>query len=771
MFRYEWKKLIHNRFFIAIFVLLFLVNTALVYMESKPDGYDRDDLAEDLYDEWELYLADPDAFKVEYDRLTAHFEVMNAEGKKDKETEKYWNYRRIYGFLERQQEYVNTFPEDMRYIVIAAQLKQEDLLATGVLPTDYDYEYQQDVIDIYTVNERIPLIPEYLRGWDDYFSYTSGNVLLVMLLLVLAPSLCIDEHTSGMFPVLHATKKGRLHTILCKLGVLFCVVVVGVLLYTGVALAFYGANHGFSSMDNFVQAFDLFKLSPAIITISEYLILSVAEKILVLFAMGMLFMMLAALIKKYALTFVAGLGIVGVNLVLHFVESWDMASLAGTIQLVGCFTVMDTNTAFTRYRALNLFNNTASYLPAAMILYGAIVVICAVVTVWLFCRTPGAGRKHKVAEKEKKRIRLPAVAIPLPGRGLVGAELHKNLISNKYILVIVAAILFKVFLSGGAWVYNESFDDSVYKEYMTRLEGEMTEEKATYILEERERFSSALSKFQEAQSQYQAGLIDDAAYFAASDEYSYSQQREELFVRIENQQTHIGKLAAEGKDAHFVYDTGWQVVFAQEFDWLLYGLILLLFAGVFAEEFRGGTPFILRSTKKGRGRVFVAKYATSLILATVLFGVFTVIDLRNAFDTFTLPALNSPLASMSNFAALPEMSILQYLILTHAIKYLAVIALATMIIGASMLTKKTLNTLTVVAIGTILPYLLRRLGLAVAGYVDYTYLLDANRFLHTSVAHPVYLVLFTAVVVAAVVGITVVSKFVWVDAGIRRKGK
>ncbi len=770
MFRYEWKKLTRNRFFIAIFVFLFLVNVALVYMESPYEpGAELGDLAPELEKYWDMYIEDPVAFEARYEELLPHYEATTESGGDWTEEDwECWFYQRVFNFLGRLQEYVNTYPEDLHFAVIAAELKQEDLLATGVLPTDYEYEYQQEIIDIYSVNGLIPLKAEYLRGWDDYFSYISGNVLLVMLLLVLAPSLCIDEHASGMYPILHATKRGRLATILCKLGVLLSTVVASVLLYTGVALAFYGVNHGFSSMDNYIQAFEMFKLSPTILTVAEYLLLSIAEKILVLFAMGALFLLLATVIKKYALTFVAGLGIVGVNLVLHFVESWDMASLAGTIQLVGCFTVMDTNTAFTRYRALNLFNNTASYLPSALILYAAIAVVCAVAAIWFFCRTPGAGHR-KTSDKERRRLRLPAVAIPLPGRTLVGTEMHKNLISNKYILVIVAVLLLKGFLSGTNWVYEESFEDSVYREYMVNLEGELNDDKIAIMQAELDRFAAAEENFHNAVGNH--GSMTDEEYAAIYDEYSYAQQRKELFARIEAQRAHIEALAAEGKDAHFVYDTGWQAVFAQEFDWLLYGLILLLFAGVFAEEFRGGTPFILRATKRGRGRVFAAKYVTSLILATVLFATFCAIDLRNAHAAFDLRAMHSPLASMANFAALPEMSILQYLILTHAVKYLAVMALATLIIGVSLLTKKTLNTLTVVAIGTILPYLLRRLGLAVAGYVDYTYLLDGNRFLHTSVAHPLYLVLFTAAVVAAVAGVTVVGKLAWVDAGIRRRRK
>ncbi len=788
MLRYEWKKLLHNRFFIGLFVVLFLLNAALSFVEAR-DAKKQNPNAE--YTESRIaaledYTRDPAAWQIEYDRLKEAYKKAQAEAETEvvvnpnggtstytkieqtEDTDKYWDYWYAERVIKRIEENV----KDIGRIVRVARVELDNLTAAGVKPTDYDYEYQEDLIEIYSVNALIPIRGEFLLGWDHYFSYSSGNVLLVMLLLVLVPGICLEEHASGMYPVLHATRRGRIHTILCKLAVMLGAIVACVLCFTGTTLAIYGKVHGFSTIGNFLQAFDLYKACPEILTVGDYLLSTILTKVLVLFGMGAIILLLAALIKKYALTFVAGLGIVGINLVLHFVVSFDMSSFAGAIKLLGCFTVMDTNTAYTRYHALNLFNNAVPYIPASLVLYGLIALIGCALTVLFFCRTQGKARmKRERTFSLRRLVRLPNTAIPLPGRGLVGAELHKNLLSNGFILVIVAVLVVKCFMAGGDWVYTDSFTDSVYREYTVRLEGELTEEKLAYIEGERARMNDAISRYDSIIQENIAGTISPEEYQTFMDEHSYAIQRKDHFTRIEAQAAHIQALAAEGKEAYFVYDTGWRAMFSQEFDWLLYGVTLLLFAAVFADEYRGGTPFILRATKRGRGRVFLCKYMIALATATVVFAAFTVIDLVGAVRAYDLPAAGAPLASIGSFATLPEMTLWQYYLLMTAVKYAGILALTTILLGVSLLTKKTLSALSVVAVVTIMPYLLRRLGLDIAWYADYTYLLDGNHYLVTAAENPKYALFFTGAVVLAVVVLTLVAKLAWVDAGIRKNRK
>ena len=769
MFRHECKKVISNKFLIGMFIALFLLNAVMSYTEAKHEKTNLE-LSDEVVAALEEQIRDPEAWMAEYERLDHYYNnvFMPEQMKKmeefykqnpdaneyrweqDEDAEKYMNYWQAYRYMQK----IDSFPQDLRRVVKAAAVTKEDYLASGVTPDDYEYKYQTDIERIYEVNALIPIEYEYAVGWDAYHAYTSGNILLVMLLLVLAPGLCIEEFSSGMYPILHATRKGRVHTFVSKLAALLLFTALSVVLFTATSLGFFGASYGFSSLGNFIQVFEDFKFCPEIITVGEFLAISVLTKILVLFALGTLIMLLSVFIKKYALTFVASLGAVAVNFVLYFFISLEQT---GSFDMLNLFSVMDTKMAYTRYYSLNVFEESVPYIPWAIGFFAVLAVAFSALAAVMFCRTQGA-----VKIKTKKRIKFPSAAIPMPCRTLFGAEMGKMLLANKFIVIVAVALLAKGFIASETFVYTPSFTDSVYKEYMTTLAGEMTDEKLAYIEAERTRIDTAKANYNQMMADKNKGDITEEEYLAFLEEYNYANDRDTHFTRIENRRDYILGLQEEGKDAHFVYDTGWNTLFGQEFDYLLYGLVLLLFAGVFANEIQGKTHPILKSTRKGRGRLFLAKYAAVLTLSTLLFAAFTAIDLSAALKTFDFPAWDAPIQSITLFGDVASMTVVQFVALWIAVKWLAVLALVTALTGISLLSGKILNTMAIVAVVTLMPYLLRSFGLTVAQYFDFTYLLGGTEFLTTAAGSILYSTLITGVILSAILGITWVAKKKWV---------
>ena len=376
---------------------------------------------------------------------------------------------------------------------------------------------------------------------------------------------------------------------------------------------------------------------------------------------------------------------------------------------------------------------------------------------WMFCKTPGAGRKRKGI-----KLRLPATAVPLPGRTLVGAELHKLLVGHKLAIIIAAVLIAKLLISSGTYVYQSSFTDSVYHEYMTTLAGEVTEEKLQYIKEERERIDEAGSdaKFSQMMEAHQSGKITSEEYAQYFNEYEYAKERTEHLKRIESRRDYLQGLAEQGKEGHFVYDTGWNALFKGEFDFLLYALVLLSFAGVFADEYRRGAYQILRPSKRGRAGVLCAKYAAAALLALGVFAAFTAIDLGFVVLRFELPMWTAPIQSLPGFAAMPDMTIAQGLIAWLAVKGAAYLLMAMMLLCLSLVTKSVLGTSITVAMVTLLPYFMRRFGMEAASGIDYTYLLDGTTFLQ-SFAQDTHYMTYLAILVAVICVLTLVGAFKW----------
>ena len=790
MLKYEFKKLFQSKLFVILFALLLLLNIGLCYRSAK-EVAGSVTIEPEILEQLDAYNRDADAWNTEYARLgevydeyekvsREAFEQAYAEYKKENPNatsfsynfpaEKYFDsafladvskYRDCYMAYRVLQE-LDSYEADIGRVVRAARMAQEDYLASGVSEQAYEYRYQGDLIRIYEVNALIEIEYEYAVGWDSYFAYTDGNVLMAILLTVAAVGLCIGEYRSGMLPILHATKGGRMRTLLCKLGVLLCVSAGLVLIFQAAALIVFGSLCGLSSMGNFVQVFEAYKFCPEIITVGEYLALSLGIKTLTLFTLGACIMLLGTLCKDYALTFVSSLGVLAAQFALYFFVSVEQF---GSYHMLNIFGAMDTHSYFTRYYSLNVFGASVAFIPLLITVYALVAVTLAMTAGWMFCKTPGAGKKRKGI-----KLRLPATAVPLIGRTLIGAELHKLLVGNKLAIILAVLLLAKLLISSGTYVYQSSFTDSVYHEYMTTLAGEVTEEKLQYISEERKRIDEAGSdaKFSQMMEAHQSGKITSEEYAQYFNEYEYAQERTEHLKRIEGRRDYLQGLAEQGKEGHFVYDTGWNALFDGEFDFLLYALVLLSFAGVFADEYRAGAYQILRPSKRGRAGVLCAKYAAAALLAVGVFAAFAAIDLGFVLLRFELPMWTAPIQSLPGFAALPDMTIAQGLIAWLAVKGAAYLLMAMMLLCLSLVTKSVLGTSITVAMVTLLPYFMRRFGMEAASGIDYTYLLDGTTFLQ-SFAQDTHYMTYLAILAAAICLLTLCALIKWLDLWPRKR--
>ena len=101
---------------------------------------------------------------------------------------------------------------------------------------------------------------------------------------------------------------------------------------------------------------------------------------------------------------------------------------------------------------------------------------------------------------------------------------------------------------------------------MTTLAGEMTDEKREYIADERQMINETIARREKVQQEYIDKTITYREYEEYLKKYNYAYSRNELFADIESHAAYIDRLAAEGKDAWFVYDTGWKKLFLSPFD-------------------------------------------------------------------------------------------------------------------------------------------------------------------------------------------------------------
>ena len=794
MLKYELKKLIGNKFLCIIFAFLFLLNAFLSFYEARNTALNRDyfcpedEWHSEIFSMYERYESDPDAFMKEYEAEREYRELA------DEMSDYYFNYARENGLLingtfdlaDYWDEYdgerlnrefftyrrfgntaarIEEYPEKMQAIFTQAERTRAEYLAQGMSENDYAYRFQSDIIDIYWANRYIPLENEYVRGWEPYFAYSHGGLCLILFLLVLVTGMILDEKKSGIFPLIHATRGGHSSLILTKFAALLTTVTVAVIAFSGTTLLLYGLRyHGFSSLGGYVQLMEDYLYCPQMLKVGELLVVSVLIKILAMTALGMLVLMLSALLRSHALTYMSGLVLVAVNFVLHLAEYLDPNN---PLRLMNAFAVMDTDLLFGQYYAINFFGFA---IPAIPFIIGALLTVTAVcggVTTYLFNRADGKSTLRLPQRLTrlfcKKRFRLPT--IPCLIRTRAGYECHKLLVAGKFILLILIVLLVKVEITDRTTMPNLDPSDARYRSYMTLLEGEATDEKLIYIQEERDIVDDIIYSEKSMQNKYFKAEISYEEFVEYQDALEDAKVRDKALLQVEARRDHILALRAKGQQAYFVYDTGWNHLLTLDFDYLLYAAILLMLAGIFASEYRTGMAPILRATKGGRGRTFAAKLALAVFLAFGLGIVFAVIDYNAVIPLYRFPASDAPAASLVLFGNLRgNITIEQLFWIYESLRTLGFIVLAVATVSLSALLEKTVSCMSTIAAVTLVPYALTAFGLDEAKYVDFTALLSGHAYINLLSVSPLYGILFTAAVLILTVGLFSLCYRKWVGS-------
>ena len=231
MIRYEIKKLLGSKFIPIFFILMFALNLLLSYyaaprsrgelnLHSELDA-ETQAIVDEMYARYE---ADPETFMEEFSSCRAYYltsiEMTSLVTEKNMEAmmrgeegnytiQDFWPeyndeirakvdlYFNTYRYFYRVSGYVTEeYPALLKSVIDNAKLFQEEYLAYGMSADSYEYRYQSDVIDVYSVNKNLPIRFEDRKGWDMYFTYTDGNICMLLFILVLISLFVFDPQTN-----------------------------------------------------------------------------------------------------------------------------------------------------------------------------------------------------------------------------------------------------------------------------------------------------------------------------------------------------------------------------------------------------------------------------------------------------------------------------------------------------------------------------------------------------------------------------------------------
>lgn len=773
---YEFRKILGIKYIRIIFAALMLLNGVfcLYHVSKSHDNALPAEVAENIFYEYSL---SPDLIENEYNSLLEWESEQNSIfieqmrlGNYDYEPKTLPNKYAPDGFTDIQVfnkifdriDYINEYPSRVRDVIDRAYSNLNEFDGLGISKNSYIAKYQRKVIELYdTAKNNVKIGFEYTRGWDDYFSYDVVNIFIFIMVITVGTATFMEEKASGFLPLLRSSKNGRTKTAIAKISSVLFSTLITVLLFSLESWIIILITVGYSNPMNAIQSFDMFLYCPYILTVGEYFLISLAIRLLTFFMSVSTILIISVLVYNYILTYILGFCLLGAGLIINVIN----LSSDNPLNILNFLDAAGATTMFERYRAYNFFDKEVGSIELTIVVFVALSAVLLFFTVLKYnCTSDGVNiktlniltskanglfDKFRLAHgKNKKRNYSFSLFV---------AESYKTLISSRVWILVVLLFAAKCCININVYQPNESYSDHMYKEYMTILSGEMTDEKRQYLIDERSMIDTTLAKRDEMQLLYANDEITFDEYRSYLSEYNYAYSRNECFEIIENHANYIDNLNNDGKQAWFVYDTGWKKLFFVDTDWTLYLVLVLLFTNVFSSEFNGKSSSgsftqIMRVSKNGGNKTLAGKYLSSCAVCFAVSAVWYVVDVISVYHSYEIPMITAPVQSigfMGVFA--PNITIGQYIGVFFAVKILACLLFTVFLCSLSALLRKPIPVILMPSAAAFLPALLSRFEVEVLSRIDFTALARATPLLLQNQTSLLYIAMCMTICIILVV--------------------
>ena len=530
------------------------------------------------------------------------------------------------------------------------------------------------------------------------------DLLLVLGMMLFVGSLITEEKEKKLFFITRSTRHGVLHSMAAKLAALLVHCALLTALFYTVSILFFGAGAGWFDPGAGLQSIAAYTESSLPVSILGYILLSVLTKAFLLFGIGTVLTVFGIGSGIAVLPFLAGAGIIGVSALLYnLIPAGSVFVLCRYLNPVG---LMKTENLYGGYLNFNLFGYPVSRLSLSL---GLILLICAagvIGSLLLFGRTQSL---------EARKVRLP-VSIPFrPHISILRHESYKLLIMGRALVII---LLFAVLLAyqSPRRTYTPSVGEQYYQNIMTKLEGELTDEKEALVLSEKARYEEALQTIEQIDGMVSAGNLSDDTADALKAQANMTLAFYPAFGRVEAQYEHI---KAEG--GSFVYDTGylylfgvWEEVFPVHFLILSIGIVIAM-SGAVSMEYQTGSLFLIGATKTGKRRILLYKAFIGALAAAVLTVVPILCRLYRISAVYPMHSLGAAIRDIPHFSgSTASLPIICFILLFAFSQILAAVLVTLFTMAISVWRKNQAQTVFFALLVLAVPMLLKLLGFEAA---------------------------------------------------------
>lgn len=349
-----------------------------------------------------------------------------------------------------------------------------------------------------------------IASFDDnfmtaHFQYKElfGFVLIAGILVVFVYK---PEKEKGIKGLLYATKNGR--------GVMAARRLTAILLWDAlIVMAFYGANlicsgiilkgNVFTSLTYPIQSIEIFKNWTATDTIGIFLLKYYVYRVFILFAISAILYMLFTIFNNEIIPLGIAAIIGGIQYGMTRLTNDNTA--CNILKYCNLYCLASSNTFFTRYKNINVFNKAVSKNVMMAGFIGINIAIASLTGILVsHCkRTYVKGLKINILGKTIGNIRN-SVQLKIP-------ETYKIMWIEKG-LIVLAVLVFVIIRSTYFGVNEKNRAKDMYFAFMDKYEGVPGYDSAKEIDDLRNTLDEVDAQYQRVEEAHSKGLVSDSEY-------------------------------------------------------------------------------------------------------------------------------------------------------------------------------------------------------------------------------------------------------------------
>lgn len=600
LWRFECRKLWKNKAVCGLIFGCFLLNGILLYWNTK--NYDADsrcfpDAVKEVYTELQRVPRIGTEIWLNYELENIDRTIAGLEGVVDAD-EAYERRNALNHVLENVQavygyeDYLEGIEEQADLISSSALFGGGDLFSrrnAKLIPEKYCGLHG---LQMKVENPQGVLLATESRMTD---------LILVILIILLAYFFFCMEREEGTMAFVRHTRYGGRRLGCTKAAVIFTGSLSAALILYGINFAIAWAVYGFGDIGRWIQSVEGYTACPWKIPLWEYFLLFLLAKLAASAVTAGVVIWIAVCGKNLMRTSIALLGITAVE--YGFYAMIPPHSWLDILKQCNLFYFMGTEGFFKSYETVNVF-----CYPVSSVLVCA--VAGAVVLAFTVFKISASYERVSQGEYAQKNAgkQLRAGEKRLKGHSLLYYEAYKILWVSGAGILMVVFLVFQFAVCSGEKTYF-TLDELYYKNYIQKLEGEVTKEKLDFIREEDRRI---------------AGIEQDLCSLEENGEGMSGEEKQEkrlmldrqllcqsAFHQVKEQAQRIGAKGIFLNEVGYgrLLDAGWQVRLAGE----LMFILILSFHSAFIVEKTARMPSVWNTMPGGKKKIQKRKW---LLIAT-----------------------------------------------------------------------------------------------------------------------------------------------------------